>query len=56
MLFRSENFLKSGAWEAVIFLQAQMNLHLHIPQGNRILRVKNATSQNATFVTPIILK
>jgi len=56
MLFRSESYLKNDAWEAVIFLQAQMNLYLHIPQENRILRVKNATSHSATVVTLIFLK
>ena len=56
MLFRSESFFKINAWEAVIFLQAQMNLYLHIPQENRILRVKNAISHSATFVTLIFLK
>jgi len=33
-----------------------MKLHLHIPQDNVIFKVKNATSQNATFVTLIFLK
>jgi len=33
-----------------------MKLHLHIPQENRTFRVKNATPQNATFVTLIFLK
>jgi len=55
-LFRSESYLKSDAWEAVIFLQVQMNLYLYISQENRILRVKNATSHSATFVTLIFLK
>jgi len=56
IFFRSESFFKISAWEAVIFLQAQMNLYLHIPQENRILRVKNAISHSATFVILIFLK
>jgi len=32
MLCIFESFLKSGAWQAVIFPQAQMYLHLHISQ------------------------
>jgi hypothetical protein len=56
MLFRSETYLKNDAWEAVIFLQEQMNLYLHTPQESRILKVKNVSSHSAPVVTLIFLK
>jgi hypothetical protein len=56
MLFILESFFKIGGWEAVIFLQASMNLYLHISQTILLFKEKNATSQSATFVTLIFLK
>jgi hypothetical protein len=49
------SFLKTGAWETVIFLQAQMYLHLHIPQSIWFFKVMNATSECNIF-NPDLLK
>ena len=56
MLRTFQSFLKSCAWQAVIFPQAQMYLDLHISQTAWFFKVKNATSHSATFVTFIFLK